>query len=317
MEKTTKAAQGRWREILLELGVDSKHLENRHQPCPICEGRDRYRFDDKDGSGSYFCSGCGAGKGIDLLMKLNSWNFARAAREVDAVLGINGCANGPLSSVPVARVERSTADKERAIEALLRATLPISSDTPAARYLVQRCGPLDEENLKDLFYHKQLRHSDESSDVYPALISILRFADGSRASVMRTYLTLAGEKASVEPVRKVMSCASMKGSAVRLGALQERLGIAEGIETALCASKMFGFPVWAALTANGVESWQPPTGVRSVAVCGDNDANYTGQAAAFALAKRLVHSGLAVDVRIPPVVGFDWANCWANRARKG
>ena len=90
------AARGRWPEILAALaGLSGEQLSNRHQPCPLCAGTDRYRFDDKDGSGSWFCNQCGgkdqrggAGSGIDLLMRRQGWNFVEAARQVEAFLGL-------------------------------------------------------------------------------------------------------------------------------------------------------------------------------------------------------------------------------------
>jgi putative DNA primase/helicase len=45
-----------------------------------------------------------------------------------------------------------------------------------------------------------------------------------------------------------------------------------------------------------------------VVVFGDNDANFTGQDAAYTLAHRLARQGMQVDVQIPPVVGTDWAD---------
>ena len=71
------AARGRWPEILAALaGLSGEQLSNRHQPCPLCAGTDRYRFDDKDGSGSWFCNQCGGkdhrgggGSGMDLLLR--------------------------------------------------------------------------------------------------------------------------------------------------------------------------------------------------------------------------------------------------------
>jgi len=86
------AARGRWPEILAALaGLSGEQLSNRHQPCPLCGGTDRYRFDDKDGSGSWFCNQCGgkdqrggAGSGIDLLMRRQGWSFVEAARQVEA-----------------------------------------------------------------------------------------------------------------------------------------------------------------------------------------------------------------------------------------
>src|SRR5271166_4393116 len=84
---TIERACGRWREILPALGVGPKFLINKHGPCPICGGKDRFRFDDKDGTGSYYCNQCGAGVGLILLRKLRGWDHATACREVDKVIG--------------------------------------------------------------------------------------------------------------------------------------------------------------------------------------------------------------------------------------
>jgi putative DNA primase/helicase len=48
--------------------------------------------------------------------------------------------------------------------------------------------------------------------------------------------------------------------------------------------------------------WQWPEGCKSVMIFGDNDASFTGQAAAFELAKRAACKGLEVQVCIPGVI---------------
>ena len=65
----------------------------------------------------------------------------------------------------------------------------------------------------------------------------------------RTYLTADGSKASVISPRRLMSGTVAKGAAIRLAPAGEALGIAEGIETALSASALFGVPCWAAVNA--------------------------------------------------------------------
>jgi putative DNA primase/helicase len=140
------------------------------------------------------------------------------------------------------------------------------------------------------------------------MLAILRYADGGGASVHRTYLTEFGEKALVDPVRKIMPGLPLAGSSVRLGPVADRIGVAEGIETAICAGKQFGLPVWAAISAAGMMAWEPPEGVRAVLVCGDSDESYTGQAAAYSLAKKLRAAGLSVEVAIPEAFGVDWAD---------
>ena len=102
MNKITDAAQGHWPSILGALaGITNDQLTNKHQPCPLCGGEDRYRFDDQNGSGSWFCNQCGgpkqsggAGNGIDLLIRRTGWSFKEAAERIEQHLGI---AKRPLS----------------------------------------------------------------------------------------------------------------------------------------------------------------------------------------------------------------------------
>lgn len=303
MEKTVEAARGRWKGILTMLGIDPKFLEDRHQQCPLCGGKDRFRWDNKEGSGSYFCSGCGPGSGIALLMSARSWGFARAAREIDGVLGI--------VKFDIAKMDRSEKDKRGAIRRLLKSSTPVTPGCPSWLYLERRCGD-PSKVIRDLRHHRAIKHSMEMPGAYPALLAILRYADNRGASLHRTYLTPDGGKAAVEPVRKLMPGLPLEGSAVRLGEVQERLGIAEGIETAICAGKLHGLPVWSAISANGILAWQPPEMVRSVVIFGDNDENFVGQTAAYEKARMLRVKGLDVEIQIPRETGMDWCDSWSQ-----
>ena len=103
------AASGRWREILEALaGLRPEQLSNRHQPCPACGGRDRFRFDDRDGNGSWFCNQCGGkdhlgggGTGMDLLMRVRRWSFRQACEEVERHLGLEPGGSGRHRPQPV------------------------------------------------------------------------------------------------------------------------------------------------------------------------------------------------------------------------
>ncbi|NBW15337.1 MAG: hypothetical protein EBR82_45815, partial [Caulobacteraceae bacterium] len=80
------AARGRWPDLLSQLaGLTPEQLTNKHQPCPLCGGEDRYRFDDIDGNGSWFCNQCGgkdhtggAGSGMDMLMRRTGLTYPEA-----------------------------------------------------------------------------------------------------------------------------------------------------------------------------------------------------------------------------------------------
>jgi putative DNA primase/helicase len=84
---TIERARHRWREILPQLGIETRFLTNKHGPCPLCGGRDRFRFDDKDGSGSYYCNRCGPGAGVILVCKKNGWDFKTACDAIDKIIG--------------------------------------------------------------------------------------------------------------------------------------------------------------------------------------------------------------------------------------
>lgn len=89
------AASGNWPYILQALaGLTDTELSNRHQPCPACGGRDRYRFDDRSSRGDFFCNGCGPGDGFDLLQRVNSWTFAEAAQKVADLLRVDRSSTG-------------------------------------------------------------------------------------------------------------------------------------------------------------------------------------------------------------------------------
>ena len=99
------AADGQWPSLLMELaGLTPEQLQNRHQPCPACGGTDRYRWDRDDGPGGWFCNQCGGrersgggGNGMDLLLRLTGWDFATAARRIEAQLGLSPGPSTPAS----------------------------------------------------------------------------------------------------------------------------------------------------------------------------------------------------------------------------
>lgn len=302
--KTVEAARGRWRGIITTLGVDPVYLDGKHHSCPFCGGKDRWRFDDKDGSGSFICSGCGSGYGMDFVQRLRSWEFPEAAREVDSIIG--------RVQPDGVKPEREAADKAKALRRLLGGSGRVAQGSPVWNYLERRCGT-PQAILGDLREHPGLKHGP-SGQTFPAMLSILRFADGTGAGVHRTYLTAEGTKAPVEPVRMMMPApAPLAGSAIRLGPCANRIGIAEGLETAICAGKLFGLPVWSAVSANLLMDWEPPEMVRSVVIFGDNDQSFTGQAAAYELARRLRVKELDVEVQIPSTLGQDWNDVWVGQ----
>src|SRR3546814_2638776 len=42
----------RWPSILPQFGISPSYLTGKQTPCPTCGGKDRFRFDNKDGRGT-------------------------------------------------------------------------------------------------------------------------------------------------------------------------------------------------------------------------------------------------------------------------
>jgi putative DNA primase/helicase len=289
-------AQGRWSGILPALGIGESFLTGKHGPCPMCGGKDRWRWDNREGRGTWICSRCGAGDGIALVMQINGWHFRKAAEQIEAVLG-SSWADEP-------KRERSDREKRDAMNKLWRSSKAIEANDPVGRYLGRRvgltCFPTCLRTASNLHYQ-----SDRSS-FHPAMIAMVTAPDGAPSSVHRTYLTADGRKASVDEPRRMMPGTIAKGSAVRLAPPMGVLGIAEGIETALSASALFAVPCWAAVNAGMLAAWQPPPEVKRILIFGDNDPGYAGQAAAYALARRLASDKCALEVHVPADPGADW-----------
>lgn len=297
-------AAGKWPGLLLGFGLTERQLSGKHCPCPICGGSDRFRFDDKDGRGTYFCSHCGAGGGVSLVMAFKGWDFRTAAREIEQAAGAI-----PAGAMPKQKGEAEKVEKLRRVWAEAK---PLQAGDEAMRYLAGR--GLSVETIPNcLRLHPAMPYFEDDKEVgkYPAILARVVGPDGAGLALHRTYLQ-GGKKAPVTSPRKLMAGKPVAGGAIRLAPAGEWLGVAEGIETALAASALFGCPVWSVVSANGIEAFEPPAGVKTLTIFSDNDSNFTGQAAAYAAARRLSQRGIACEVAIPPFVG-DWLDVLNRR----
>lgn len=292
-----------WREILIKLGVPAQMLVKRHGPCPMCGGKDRFRFDDKGGLGTFICSRCGAGDGPRLLMLFLGLNFTDTMKRVHSVAGTPPRPRRQAVDVAPGRTPKVRPGRsQRLIEAIWDNSLTAVEPDPVGRYLVGRLGRMPSGT--GLRYDPACRDLDRNER--DAMIAMYLAPDGAPTAIHRTFLTTAGRKASLKQPKASLGTL-VGGGAVRLAPAGAVLGIAEGIETALAASIIFDVPVWAALNANRLAVWQPPEGVEEVVVFADNDQNFVGQRAAFDLQARL--SGrLRVSIEMPVEQGTDWCD---------
>jgi putative DNA primase/helicase len=311
--KVRQDAIGKWPSILAACGVDKAYLGRKNGPCPLCQdGRDRFKFDDKEGRGTWLCSHCGAGDGFALLQKLKGWNFGEALREVAALTG---------TARPVKiRQGRPEAAVREEMNAIWRRARPIAEVEAAVLWWLHRLGEIPASpNLRALPQLPCFGHGD-----HPAMVAMIHGPDGKPVSLHRTYLTPDGRKADIPEPRRVMDIELPKGSAIRLAPATDVLGVAEGIETAESCRLLFGVPTWATISAGNMKGFVPPPEIRRLVIFGELDGSFTGQAAAFELARacwakrKQWDPELVVEVRIhgvtfdPNAWDRDWNDVWQS-----
>jgi phage/plasmid primase-like uncharacterized protein len=259
-----------------------------------------------------------------------------------AVLTEHWSAEDPRTMTPAERaaharaVMQTTAERERmqraewkkaaeANTAMRAAGAPLVEGDTAAAYLRHRGirGPLPGV----LRLHPGLPYWHDTGDgrherigTFPALVAPIVGDGGRLLALHRTYLHPAGRKADVPAVRKVTRAAGpLGGACIPLGEPDElgRIGIAEGIETALSARDLTGVPTCAAYSAGNLAAWQWPRAARAVVVFADNDGpEGTGTRAAERLRQRVRAAGLACTVLAPEAEGADWCDVQAAVVRR-
>jgi hypothetical protein len=163
-----------------------------------------------------------------------------------------------------------------------------------------------------------LRHNHEASVAAyrqsryrrPALLAGIRTPEGQLTAVEITYLTPSGRRAEDLRLPRKTVGAAPSGCAVRLDPAAPEMLVAEGVFTTLSATEWFGLPGWALLSTRSLRAWSPPDGVRSVLIAADRGKD--GEASAEVLRARLLATGLAATVALPPAPFGDW-NEWAER----
>lgn len=283
----TLGANG-WRAVLSAAGFEDRALRDKHGPCPVCGGKDRFRFTNKFNRGDAFCNQCGHLDGFKLLMGARGIPFAEARRLVMSLAGLSDEQHQPIAPRAPAAVEpEQPAQPTQRVRALIRESCLVEDCEPAMLYLDGRAlWPLPQGH--SLRAHASVEYWQEGKRVgrYPALIAAVRDMCGELVTAHVTYLTPSGEKLQTYDPRKILSAMTgREGCAVPLMPHGDTLGIAEGIETALSAARMHELPVWAALNTSLLMKWEPPHTVTKVVIFADRDV--AGLDAATKLMERL------------------------------
>lgn len=211
------AARGKWPVILQMLRIDVPE-NGRHGPCPKCGGKDRFRLDDLDGRGTWICSQCGNGDGLDLVKLMTGYGVRKAAQEVAQVLNVPDVQELPVKP---ARQKAPKRDMSLTVAALMKeirtGESPYLTGKGFAGYPASLTGSVQHISGKD----------------FPAGSLLLPLTTNAGAVTGAQLIAPTGEKS-------ILPGSTMKGAFVALSPLPSeppvQVVITEGYATALTVS---------------------------------------------------------------------------------
>ncbi|MBN7122629.1 DNA primase [Erwinia billingiae] len=280
------AAMGQWPRILPALGLNV--VKNRHMPCPVCQGNDRFRFDDQDGRGTWICNHCGAGDGLTLVEKALSISLSEAAARVSEL-------SGALPAVQPESLRQTTVNDEatRAAAITLAQQLVSTAEEVTGNAYLSRKGWPQHGALTLAKPQKVATISYRPGDV------VVPLHDMSGQLVNVQLINAAGEK-------RTLKGGQVKGASHVLssGKPAKRIWLAEGYATGLTVHNLTGDEVWVALSSVNLLSLaglvREKYATLPLLIAADRDLNGDGQTKA-----RRAAEACNASVALPPVFG-DW-----------
>nr|ELR8799876.1 toprim domain-containing protein [Salmonella enterica] len=295
--ETVKQACGHWPRILPALGV--KVIKNRHQSCPVCGGSDRFRFDDKEGRGTWFCNQCGAGDGLKLIEKVFDVSASEAAQKVNAVTGNLS----PVAPEVIAAAEAET-DADRKAAAGLAVKLMEKTRTASGNAYLTRKGFPGHECVMLTATHKTGGVTFRAGDM------VVPLYDDAGALVNVQLINSDG-------LKRTLKGGAVKGASHTIEGKKQagkRLWIAEGYATALTVHHLTGETVMVALSSVNLLSLASLARQKhpacQIVLAADRDLNGDGQNKAAAAAEAC--EGI---VALPPVFG-DWNDAFIEKGEE-
>ncbi|WON77432.1 primase-helicase zinc-binding domain-containing protein [Serratia sp. UGAL515B_01] len=295
--ETVKQACGHWPQILPALGV--KVVKNRHQACPVCGGSDRFRFDDKEGRGTWFCNQCGAGDGLKLVEKVFGVTPTEAASKVNTVTGHLP----PVAPETLTATEAETEANRKAAAALAVKLMAKTRTATGNAYLTRKGFPT-RECLTLTATHKT------GGVTYCAGDMVVPLYDDKNVLVNLQLINAEGLKRTLKG-GQVKSAYRLIEGQKQAG---KRLWIAEGYATALTVHHLTGETVRVALSsvnllslASLARSQYPGC---QIVLAADRDLNGNGQTKAIAAAEAC--NGI---IALPPVFG-DWNDAFMQHGEE-
>lgn len=293
----TAAAHGQWREILTANGIKLPDPK-KHGPCPVCGGKDRFRFDDQEGRGTWLCNQCGkdgkcgAGDGLSLYQKATGQSMSEAIRSLASYLGLSG----PLSAADYARIEKQrqetakAAEQQRQKDASRRAAaaaLAQQMELEAVPCMAEQVPYLARKGLAGFVVEVLAR--DYGSHKAGSLLVVMFNIDGVTTNAEIIDNKIIDNKRTLSGGQKTGSAAYIEPLGDSLPENATHCGVVEGYATGLSVRAISGgsWPVFCGMSKSGliyaarIARYNCPHA--QIVICGDVGAEREAEEAARAV----------------------------------
>ncbi|CAI2518764.1 primase-helicase zinc-binding domain-containing protein [Serratia liquefaciens] len=298
VSQTVRTATGHWPVILPALGI-ALQPNGKPQPCPACGGKDRFRFDNQQGRGTWFCNQCGGGDGLNLVEKALAMTAKEAAVKVAGVLG-----DPSGSALPEHNPQQEQQDKTQVrnnAQQQARKLLASARQQAGNPYLTAKGWP-DTDTL--------------TLQGPPLRVGGITYQPGD---LLLPLTDSAGEVVNVQLINAAGDKRTLAGGQVKdawhflPGQDNAIIWLTEGYVTGLTVHQLTGESVCVALSANNLPTMAQQLRTRYpgavLLLAADNDENGTGQTRAAEAAQ--LSGGKPA---LPPEIG-DWNDVYLQQGK--
>jgi putative DNA primase/helicase len=336
-----------WAIILTRcFGINPEYLVDHAGPCPICGGRDRFRYDDIAKQGTWFCQQCGPGNGFTLVKKVTGMSDYEVLSEMEKFIPKMA---DDMTYQPIIRPQGKILTPEEIarnrtnLNETWNGGFDLDGHDPISMYLLSRVPRLNLDHLtgdfrahRSLTYFERVVTKAPGADGYRkrpqskwvargnwfAMLARIRNGAGVPINLHRTYLTKDGTKAPFDDVKKQMSGTEvLNGGSISLNHVPESrvLGAVEGIETGLAVLTGYRNRINVKSFINALNLSKASVSREhydKVIFFADHDkvdrkhGYRPGEHYALIGMEKLKKEGFEVEIRIPPNEGQDYADVW-------
>lgn len=251
-------ANGRWDATLNSLGIEVPE-NKKHGACPICGGKDRFRFDDKEGRGTFYCNQCGAGNGFDLMSRALNLSVIDTKNLLSDQLGLSNGQHINKQALVQARIQTDERAKQQVkLEKLARES--------ACKEALTRFDQASTTITNPYLQNKQVNAYDIYQLGDDLFLPIIHLASG--VLVNAQTIKANGDKRFLKG-GLVKGCVHLIGETITNPVL-----IAEGYATGATLHDLTGLTTFICFNAGNIyPAVQILHGFCSVVICADNDSH--------------------------------------------